>query len=81
MYSSMGNCVVDWGSGRVSDSGSTGCESSMGPLFQFTNGLGQAANNKCAPSRPRSELLPGQGQFLLGCMWNNCSGSNGLYAP
>ena len=44
--------------------------------FEFTNGLGQAVYHKCAPSRPRSEWVPDQGQFLLGCAWNNCYGSN-----
>ena len=48
-----------------------------GPLFEFTNGLGQAVYHKCAPSRPRSEWVPDQGQFLFGCAWNNCYGSNG----
>ena len=40
------------------------------PLFQFTNGLGQAAQTKCATTRPRSGWVLGQEQILHGCYWN-----------
>ena len=37
----------------------------IGITVQFTNGFGQVAYHLCAPSLPRSEWVPDQGQFLL----------------
>ena len=37
----------------------------IGITVQFTNGLGQAAYRLSAPSPPKSEWVPDQGQFLL----------------
>ena len=51
---------MDWRSGRAPHSGPTDCEFVI-------NGLGQAANHKCAPLDPGDEWVPGLGQYLPLC--------------
>ena len=53
----------------------------MRDVTQILIGLRQAPFYICAPSPPRSEFVPGKGEYHLSWAWNNCCGSNGCMLP